>query len=157
MMDMLVNLLDLPDVGVLEKKLQTQDILIRQPIAPEQSLIVDWVREHFAEGWANEVASSFTHQPVTCFIAQRSNQILGFACYEATCKNYFGPTGVLEAERGLGLGKILLIKSLEGLKSLGYAYAVIGGVGPVAFYEKTVGARVIEGSGQGIYKHMLKR
>jgi hypothetical protein len=38
----------------------------------------------------------------------------------------------------------------------GYAYAIIGGVGPVEFYAKTVGAIVIAGSQPGIYGGMLK-
>lgn len=37
----------------------------------------------------------------------------------------------------------------------GYAYAIIGGVGPVAFYEKCVGARVIPDSTPGIYRDFL--
>jgi hypothetical protein len=32
-----------------------------------------------------------------------------------------------------------------------YAYAIIGGVGPEAYYAKTVGATLIEGSSPGIY------
>jgi hypothetical protein len=34
---------------------------------------------------------------------------------------------------------------------MGYAYAIIGGVGPAAFYEKVCGAFVIPGSERGIY------
>lgn len=157
MTDMLVNLLHLPEVNSSIRQLQEQEIMIRRPIAPEQSIVTKWVRDHFSEGWASEVMVSFHHQPVSCFVAQRNNQILGFACYEATCKNYFGPTGVLEEARGLGLGKILLVRSLEALRELGYAYAIIGGVGPVEFYKKAVGAEVIEGSESGIYTHMLKQ
>ena len=41
------------------------------------------------------------------------------------------------------------------LRAEGYAYAIIGGVGPVAFYEKCVGAQVIPGSTPGVYKDFL--
>jgi hypothetical protein len=34
---------------------------------------------------------------------------------------------------------------------LGYAYAIIGGVGPQRYYEKVCGAFVIPGSDVGIY------
>jgi len=34
-------------------------------------------------------------------------------------------------------------------------YAIIGGIGPAAFYEKTVGAVLIENSTSGIYKDFL--
>jgi len=39
----------------------------------------------------------------------------------------------------------------------GYAYAIIGGVGPAEYYSKTVGATVIAGSSPGIYDFGLHR
>lgn len=154
--DMLVNLSNLPACDELEKGLAEQQILIRQPIAPERSLIMDWVEKHFAKSWADEVSAAFSNQPITCFVVQKEGKILGFACYEATKKNFFGPTGVDESQRGLGLGKILLLKSLEAMKNCGYAYAIIGGVRSPEFYEKAIGAQSITGSGRSIYEHMLK-
>lgn len=153
---MLVNLSRLPGFEDLIKSLERQEILIRQPIAPERTLVMDWVQEHFAKSWADEVAAAFSNQPISCFIAQKEGEILGFACYEATKKNFFGPTGVKESVRGLGLGKALLFKSLEALRNLGYAYAVIGGVRSPEFYEKAVGALSIKDSGLSIYENMLK-
>ena len=38
---------------------------------------------------------------------------------------------------------------------MGYAYAVIGGVGPAQFYEKVCGAFVIPGSEVGVYRPLL--
>jgi hypothetical protein len=40
---------------------------------------------------------------------------------------------------------------------LGYAYAVIGGVGPSDFYEKAVGAKIIEGSDVSIYENLIRK
>lgn len=37
----------------------------------------------------------------------------------------------------------------------GYAYAIIGWVGPVEFYKKTVGAAIIPDSAPGIYKRLI--
>lgn len=71
---------------------------------------------------------------------------MGFACYDATAPNFFGPTGVDEAARGRGIGYGLLLSVLYAQKAQGYAYAIIGGVGPAEFYEKTVGAVIIPGS-----------
>jgi GNAT superfamily N-acetyltransferase len=113
--------------------------------------------EQFGGYWKSEVEVAFSRQPVSIWLAQRGNDILGFACYETTAKNFFGPTGTLESERGKGIGKILLIKSLESLRELGYAYAVIGGVGPSDFYEKAVGAKIIEGSEVSIYENLIRK
>jgi predicted N-acetyltransferase YhbS len=63
----------------------------------------------------------------------------------------FGPTGVRKDLRGLGLGAALLFRCPESMREMGYAYAVIGGVGSAGFYEKIVGAFVIPGSEIGVY------
>lgn len=107
--------------------------------------------------WKSEVEVAFSRQPVSCWIAQRGNDLLGFACYESTARNFFGPTGTLESERGKGIGKLLLLKSLESMREMGYGYAIIGGVGPAEFYEKAVGAKIIEGSEISIYQHLLRK
>lgn len=158
MKDMLVRLTELPTIVELEKKLlENGKIIFRRVIAPEKHLLSDWVMEHFGNYWKSEVEVAFSRQPVTCWIAHRGNAILGFACYECTARNFFGPTGTLESERGKGIGKVLLIKSLQSLREMGYTYAIIGGVGPEQFYKKTVGAKIIEGSEISIYQHLLRK
>lgn len=157
MKDMLVRLKELPESWALEAKLQEKEnIVFRKAIAPEKHLLSEWVLENFGAYWKSEVEVAFSRQPVTCWIAQRGNTILGFACYESTARNFFGPTGTLESERGKGIGKLLLLKALNSMKEMGYAYAIIGGVGPAEFYEKAVGAKIIEGSEVSIYEHLLK-
>ena len=158
MQDMLVRLLELPDTSKEENILfEKESIIFRKPIAPEKSIIVQWVNKHFSKNWADETEAAFSALPVNCFIAQREQEILGFACYESTFKNFFGPTGVLQTERGKGIGKILLVKSLLGLRDMGYAYAIIGGVGPASYYEKVVDATIIEKSEKSIYQNLLKQ
>ncbi|WP_026951220.1 GNAT family N-acetyltransferase [Algoriphagus mannitolivorans] len=158
MKDMLVRLTELPNSSEIEKKLsEKEQIIFRKAIAPEKHLVSEWVMENFGAYWKSEVEVSFSRQPVSCWIAQRGNDILGFAVYESTARNFFGPTGTLESERGKGIGKILLIKALESLREMGYAYAIIGGVGPAEFYEKAVGAKIIEGSETSIYQNLLRK
>ena len=41
------------------------------------------------------------------------------------------------------------------MREMGYAYAVIGGVGPAKFYEKVCGAFFIPGSEIGVYGTLL--
>ena len=157
MKDMLVCLLDLPNINEETNQLHAKEnIVFRRPISAEKSIVLDWVEKNFSINWKDEMDIAFSSTPVNCFIAQKNQEILGFACFECSAKNFFGPTGVIESERGKNLGKILLVKSLEALKEMGYAYAVIGGVGPIGYYEKTVNAKVIEGSEKSIYENLLK-
>jgi GNAT superfamily N-acetyltransferase len=157
MKDMLVRLMDLPDSTPLKQALQKDGIVIRRPIPPEKSFVREWVMDHFGIYWANETEAAFAQLPVNCLLAQRGNEILGFACFETTAKNFFGPTGTLESMRGKGIGKALLIESLLAMKAMGYAYAIIGGVGPAEFYKNTVGATLIEGSEISIYQHLIRK
>ena len=64
--------------------------------------------------------------------------------------------GVLETMQGRGIGKALLLACLWGLREMGYVYGIIGGVGPIEFYRKTVGASMIDDSTPGIYTNLLK-
>ena len=155
MIDMLVRLYDLPDTADLYSKIHDQGITLRRARAFEKHTIAAFAREHFSEKWASEVEVATTRQPISCWIATRNREILGFSCYETTQRGFFGPTGVIESARGTGLGKALLFKSLESLREMGYAYGIIGGVGPREFYEKNCGAIEIPGSDPGVYAVIL--
>jgi len=155
MIDMIVNLLELPDSGDLYKRVDEQGIILRRARAYERHIVAGWVGEHFSTKWLSEVKVAMSRQPVTCFIATKDKEILGFACVETTAKGFYGPTGVAEAARGTGIGKALLFKSMEALRDSGYVYGVIGGVGPREFYEKVCNAKEIPGSDPGIYTDIL--
>ncbi len=156
MSDMLVKLYELPEAETITEKLKTQGYIIRAAMPYEKHAVVDWVKENFGSVWASECDVAFSQQPVACFIATKAGHIVGFACYNSTCKSFFGPTGVAEEQRGLGIGKALLLASLHAMAAQGYGYAIIGATGPSEFYAKAVGATIIEGSKPGIYQDLLK-
>ncbi|MBR4941619.1 MAG: GNAT family N-acetyltransferase [Clostridia bacterium] len=157
MADMLVKLYSLPDSSELYRKLKEKNIDIVRATSCDRDRILDWIRENFGSGWAGETAIAFGSHPISCIIAiDRTNrQILGFAGYDCTCKDYFGPTGVSKEARGQGIGSALLLRTLEAMRDESYAYAIIGAVGPVDFYQKTVGAQLIENGDGGIYRNCI--
>jgi GNAT superfamily N-acetyltransferase len=157
MPDMLVKLYELPDDRAEVEALAKEGINIRRIAPYEASVLRRFVESNFSEVRADEAGRSLSFQPISCFIATREKKIIGFGCYDTTCRGFFGPTGVLEAYRGKGIGKALLIACLRGMREIGYAYAVIGGAGPVKFYEKNCGAVEIPGSVPGIYRDILER
>lgn len=154
-MDMLVKLYDLPDSRAAFERLRGQGIQVRRALVPEKHKVVAWVREGFSQGWASETEVAFGRQPVSCFIAVKAGKILGFACHDATCRNFFGPTGVDPNARQQGVGTGLLFACLEAMREQGFGYAIIGGVGPADYYAKAVGAVLIEGSEPGVYAGLL--
>ena len=156
MPDLLVPLYRLPPRESGAASVSAAGIVLRRSNSFELAPITEFVRTFFSQGWADEIAVTFARQPISSFIAISGKKIVGFAAYEATCKAYFGPTGVDPAFRGQGIGKALLIESLWGLRDLGYAYGVIGAAGPVDFYQKSVSASVIPDSVPGIYANLLR-
>ena len=157
MPDMLVKLYELPLSFDFIARAAQQGVILRKPIGPEKHLIIDWVREHFSDAWASEFDLSMGRIPPTCWIATENKQLIGFACYDATGLGLFGPTGVLDAKRGRGIGRGMLLACLIEMKLKGYAYAVIGSVGPAEFYEKCCGAVSIPDSSPSIWYDMLRR
>lgn len=158
MADMLVNLLNLPSAESLYKRLkEDHNIYIRRALVPDKFRIVEWAKEHSSLSAAGECDVCFSRLPVSCFIATRGACVLGYACYNATAPDFFGPTRVSDEEQGKGVGKALLLASLHAMRAEGYVYAVIGGIGPAEFYAKTVGAVLIADSTPGIYKDFLPK
>ncbi len=156
MPDMLVKLYELPPLDAPLKHTERQGIAIRRPLARERRHLIAWVSDSFSHTWGVECEAAFSATPPTCFVALQCNAIIGFACHDCTCKNFFGPTGVKENARGRGVGTALLLSCLHAMRDSGYAYAVIGGVGPASYYAKTVGATLIAGSTPGIYGFNLE-
>lgn len=154
MIDMLVRLYDLPDNTALYSEIAAKGITLRRARAFEKHTVARFARE-FSAKWASEVEVACARQPITCFIATRDKKVIGFSCYDTTQRGFFGPTGVAKDARGLGIGKALLMLALEGIRDLGHAYGIIGGVGPREFYEKNCGAIEIPGSDPGIYHDIL--
>jgi GNAT superfamily N-acetyltransferase len=153
MPDMLVNLLKLPSLD----RLHDEAINIRRAQPFEITPVRSFIEENFSLAWADEISVGFANKPVSIVIATRDGRVIGFAGYECTRKAFFGPTGVIENERGHGIGTALLIASLWGLRELGYVYAIIGRAGPQDFYERAVDAVVIPDSEPGIYVDLLKK
>jgi GNAT superfamily N-acetyltransferase len=124
-------------------------------MAYEKHAVTDWVRQHFGPGWASECEMAFGGHPVTCHIATRGGELLGFACYDCTCRGFFGPIGVREDARGGGVGRALLLACLDAMSRAGYGYAVVGGASSADFYARSVGAWEIPGSSPGVYVDRL--
>jgi GNAT superfamily N-acetyltransferase len=151
---MLVKLYEIPDLEPALERARSAGVTVRPARATERPRVLAWMDEHFPF-WRPEADASLARLPITCLLALRDQELLGFACFDSICPNFFGPTGVVDAERGRGIGTALLLAALHAQKAQGYAYAIIGGVGPAEYYAKTVGAVLIEGSHPGIYAGLL--
>ena len=170
MVDMLARLFNLPDVADLIREFRETSIVIRRPHPAESETITAWVGHHFSARWAGECRAAIEHRPPACFIATElqpvpnpnddpynlpPEKLVGFACYDIVAKGMFGPEGVHPDYRGRDIGRALLLSCLHAMADDGYGYAVIPWVGPVEFYEKTVGATIIPDSEPGVFRGPL--
>lgn len=154
--DFLVKLYDLPPWEPSAEGSDRGAARVRPAMAYEKHSVVEWVRENFGSSWASECDVAFANRPISCYIATQNGQIVGFACYDSTCRGLFGPIGVAEPVRGRQIGRQLLIACLHAMATIGYAYAVAGNVASAAFFVRTVGAIEIPGSTPSIYHDRLK-
>ena len=155
MPDLLVRLYDLPVLDS-EARVAAAGIVVRRALPAEGLVVERWVGEHFNETWVSECTATMSRQPPTAWLAVRAEALLGFACYDASAKGFFGPTGVDDRHRGQGIGEALMMATLRAMRADGYGYAVIGDAGPVGFYQRRLDVMVIPNSTPGIYAGMLR-
>ena len=157
MADMLVKLYPLPTAPGLQEALRAKGITIKKALAPDMGKIIAFTEENGHPGWADELRVCFSNQPVSCYIAVKDKQVIGFGCYEATARGFFGPTLVAESARHQGVGKALLLACLASLRELGYAYAFIGwpAEDAIHFYQEATGGMMIPDEGHGVYSRMI--
>ena len=158
MADMLVKLFHIAPPTELENTLLAEGIRIKRALAPDRRIIEEFSRTCADQDYSAEVSVALARTPAACYIAAKDKEPIGFACFEATAKNFFGPMAVREEYRGKGIGKALLLRSLVSMREMGYAYAIIGWPARTAipFYEKCVGAVLIGEETHGLYRQMIQ-
>ncbi len=153
--DYLVNLYKLKEHYEFDN-LKQENIRIERVLSPNFDLVVDFVKTNFHDGWASEVKQALYKANPSCFIAIYNKKIVGFACYDATAKGYFGPIGVANNMQNKGIGRALVLTTMVNMRNDGYGYAIIGsGAGKENFYKNCVGAIRIEDDSINLYKRMV--
>jgi hypothetical protein len=155
MSDMLVKLYTLKDDWGFIADQAALGITIRKPLGPEKHLVSEWAGTCFHPYWGGEADKACSNHPISCWIAIRDRALVGFACYDATARGFFGPIGVDESCRGQGTGRALLMACMLDMKLVGYGYAIIGAVGPMEFYARSLDAVEIPDSSPGLFETML--
>lgn len=153
--DMIVGLYNMPNLEI------TGDVKISKAFVSDLDQIFQFVDNELPEkqGWKKEIQYSIMQSPIKLVLATKDGELLGFDCYDSSAKGFFGPIGVKASERHKGIGTALLVRTLEYMKSDGYAYAIIGWVDEAeGFYTKTVGAKRIDWAtpDKSVYSNKIK-
>jgi len=95
-----------------------------EPYNPELILpLLDFMKVEFPGDWQRFLRDAMTrittgeYHPTNLWIAHADGKVLGFAMHDNGCR--FGPFGVAQSERGRGIGVVLLLKILNGMKAKG--------------------------------------
>jgi len=96
MADMLVKLYDLD--FKYNDKLAEEGIAIKRACIVDKDAIMGFVKENFRDEpvWVHECEYALFNNPTSCYIAVQNKTVIGFSCYDATAKGFFGPMGVSE-------------------------------------------------------------
>ncbi|TCP19150.1 acetyltransferase (GNAT) family protein [Scopulibacillus darangshiensis] len=122
------------------------DFSIRKALPRDYHQLLAFVKCEFGDRWVPLIENGYkTLNKTPIFLAIAEDNIIGFACYDVVRnrKGLFGPMGTAAGCRTKGIGAALLHFCLNDMAKVGYEYAIIGQAGPIEFYEKTCGARII--------------
>ncbi len=150
--DMIVSLAHLPAWE------EDGEVKIKRAFAGDKEEILSFIRKRFSNNWVYEAERALMQDPAKLFIATKDGVILGFACFDASAKGFFGPMGVMRSARKQHVGTKLLLRTLTAMREFGYGYAIIGWVtDAAAFYSKQVGATYIQGGSpeNSVYSDMI--
>lgn len=119
---------------------------IRRVNRDDKNKLIHFVESHFSQEWSETIKRSFLNTTPSIYVAfDDQGDLVGFAGFDIYQhkKCYFGPMGVAKSNRVKGIGYSLLHHCLKDMNEMGYEYAIIGGAGPIEFYENACHAVVI--------------
>lgn len=126
-----------------EQRLANEGFTLRRLQPADRAAFDAWLTQHWSPIWRYEALASYERDPISTFIALRGGAICAFASYGVSnFVNGFGPTGTQPEFRGRGLGRVLLLRCLNDIKTLGYDQAEINWVGPITFYARACDAQI---------------
>lgn len=98
--------------------------VVFEPYRPELILpLLDFMKVEFPGDWQRFLRDAMCrittgeYHPTNLWIAHVDGKVLGFAMHDNGCR--FGPFGVAAKERGRGLGCVLLLRILHGMRAKG--------------------------------------
>ena len=154
--DLIAKLYTLREDPALEASLKEQGITIKRVIPPDFTIVYEFIRDNFAQDWADEAYAAMMHG--ACYVAVRDHKILAFGCVGSIAPDYAGPGGTIPEARGLGINTAIVQKSFRYMRDQGFLYAVNGSVSlPQRWIlEKIVDVVVVEDS-KGSFADLIRR
>jgi len=128
----------------LRDELERRGIVMSLATKAESERLCGWVKKRFGHGWAYEVAASIENaeeEKSGTLVAKdvKTGEMVGFSTHGALVRGWFGPIGIDEKSRKMGVGSVLLFESLRLMRLNGVAKAVIPWTDNLFFYTQVPG------------------
>ena len=134
-----INLMLSLPMAMLASPTVAADVEVRLVVSDDERKLKEFVFVNFSESWWKEIEAIFNSESSAfSVIACCNGEVVGFASVGATNSSWFGPMGVGEQFRGRGIGKILLLKSINEATFRGENQLTIPWVNE-AFYNRCLG------------------
>lgn len=131
------------DTAQAEERLRAQHIVCRTVTPEDLPRLAAWFdNSEFGEGWKYQAMHAAKLTPPAVVIAEHNGEIAGFSSWNGVRPGWFGPIGVEPRLRGAGVGAVLLLQSLRGMKQEGHRTCEINSVGPIYFYSRVAQATI---------------
>ena len=128
------------DTAADETRLRESGIEFRRLAASDAEGFQTYLGKEWGWSWQSEAIQALQRDPVSCHLALRDGQFVGWSCHNIDQPGHFGPMAVNADVRRSGVGSVLLRRCLTDLRHEGWAEADIQWVGPITFYSREVGA-----------------
>ncbi|QHE52342.1 GNAT family N-acetyltransferase [Pontibacillus sp. HMF3514] len=129
----------------MPKVMLDEGITLLRAALKDQEELLRFISERFGDPWVKTIQIALEKECPPLYIARDRGELIGFACYDSVRdqKGVYGPMGTSPQVRTKGVGYALLHTCLEEMKQKGYEYAILGEAGPIEYYERACGAKLI--------------
>lgn len=126
-------------VLVSEEKLKEEGVCFEIADSKQMDEAKEWIKTKFSPYWALEAEIAVGEDRGGLWLSYDENKFLGFSTYGALEPNWFGPIGVDEKARNLGIGSVLLFKALNSMRLNGMRHVVVPWTRHLFFYSQIPG------------------
>ena len=125
-------------VRKLAENLEKRGIRVRRVSVMDEEL-EEWIEKRFSPFWRTEAVMALEAEDGGVLVAEVEGRIAGFSVYGALKPNFFGPIGVDPSFRRVGIGTLLLFRTLREMRIEGVRIAVIPWTSHLFFYSQLPG------------------
>jgi mycothiol synthase len=130
------------DTSAAENRLQSQGIVIRPASGSDDGPMQASLGATWWPSWVNELTAALRSSEAHLQVAVRDKQYVGFCAYGLNRPQEVAPVGTAPELRKLGIGSVLLRRSLADQRDRGLTAAELVWVGPISYFSRTLHATI---------------